>query len=123
MKTKFALLGLIAGLSAAISLPAQARIEGADVKPLIVAGDPAGTPPDSPTNRVDPNTASSAFSGVVSINIRYDDQSFICSGTLVSKRHVVTAGHCVDTDGTGKLIDLTKPGSDVRAVFNASPTP
>ena len=76
----------------------------------------AGAPPDSPTARIDPNTPTSAFSGVVSINIRYDGQSFICSGTLVSARDVVTAGHCVDTDGKGTLIDLNKAGNDVRVV-------
>ncbi len=86
----------------------------------IVAGDPNGSPPDSPANRVDPNTSTSPFSGVVSVNVRYDGKSFICSGTLVSRRDVVTAGHCLDTDGQGTLIDLTKPGSDVRVVFNAS---
>ena len=86
----------------------------------IVAGDPNGVAPDSPANRVDPNTSTSPFSGVVSVNVRYDGKSFICSGTLVSRRDVLTAGHCLDTDGQGTLIDLTKPGSDVRVVFNAS---
>lgn len=63
---------------------------------------------------------------VVSINIRYDGLSFICSGTLVSKRDVVSAGHCVDTDGLGHVIDISKSfamsGKDVRVVFNSEPT-
>jgi hypothetical protein len=85
--------------------------------PLIVAG----APPDSPANRVDPNNPSSPFSGVVSINIRYaNGDSFICSGALVSSRDVVTAGHCLDSDGQGHLIDIGAPLNDVRVVFNAS---
>lgn len=93
-----------------------------DVSPLIVSG----APPDSPGARVDGNTAASPFSGVVSINIRYDGKSFICSGTLVNKRQVVTAGHCVDTDGQGHIIDVSQSyaasGKDVRVVFNSNGT-
>jgi len=101
---------------------ALSNLPGSPV-PLIVAG----APPDSPAARVDPNLPTSPYSGVVSINIRYSGLSFICSGTLVSKRDVITAGHCIDTDGNGTVIDVSKPfavsGNDVRVVFNSQPTP
>ncbi|MGZ5201795.1 MAG: trypsin-like serine protease [Telluria sp.] len=89
-------------------------ITGGTVTPVITAG----ALPDSPAARVDANTASSAFSGVVSINIQYSGQSYLCSGALVGKRTVVSAGHCVDTNGNGAVVDLNKPGSSVRVVFN-----
>lgn len=90
-------------------------VKGGTFTPVITAG----ALPDSPSAHVDPNTPSSDFSGVVSINIRYDGLSYICSGALVGKRSVVSAGHCVDTDGNGTLVDLKKPGADVRVVFNS----
>ncbi len=95
-----------------------AATPGSVVTPTITSG----ALPDTPGAHVDPNVASSKFSGVVSINIRYDGQSFICSGALVGKRQVVSAGHCVDTNGNGSYVDLNKPGSDVRVVFNSAPT-
>ena len=114
----YLLVGFVAAGSA-IAGPIASAMPGMTVVPLIVAG----APPDSPAARVDPNLPTSPFSGVVSINIRYAGQSFICSGTLVSKRDVVTAGHCVDTDGQGHVIDITQAGNDVRVVFNAQPNP
>lgn len=114
-RAAFAALPMVV-LAAAPGASQASVVSGGTLTPLIVAG----ASPDSPSNRIDSNTAASAFSGVVSINIRYDGKSFICSGTLVSKRDVVTAGHCVDTNGNGQVIDITKPGSDVRVVFNAS---
>ncbi|MBN8505336.1 MAG: trypsin-like serine protease [Burkholderiales bacterium] len=105
---------------------------------LIVAGDPNGVPPDSPTLRIDPNVPTSPWSGVVSINIRYSTgtvgsaSSFICSGAFVSPIHIVTAAHCIDTgagNGTGtpivigdRLAGVAGVG-DVRAVFNTPGTP
>ena len=112
---KIAGLTMVAG-ALAIGASAQASvITGGTINPLVTSG----ALPDSPAARVDANTSASPFSGVVSINIRYDGESFICSGALVGKRQVVSAGHCVDTDGNGTVIDINKPGSDVRVVFNS----
>jgi hypothetical protein len=111
----------IAVTTMAAGTQAQAAVVGTSgsLTPLIVSG----ALPDSPDNRVDPNVASSPFSGVVSINIRYYNaagvrESYICSGALVGKRQVVSAGHCVDTNGNGALVDINRPGQDVRVIFN-----
>jgi hypothetical protein len=107
-------IALTAGAFAGMGSAHASVIEGGTFTPLITAG----ALPDTPAAHVDPNTAASPFSGVVSINIRYDGQSFICSGALVGKRQVISAGHCVDTDGNGTLVDIHKTGSDVRVIFN-----
>jgi hypothetical protein len=115
------LLGFVFAAGAVLGAGPAANasvIDGGTFKPLITSG----ALPDSPGAHVDPNSPGSAFSGVVSINIRYDQQSYICSGALVGKRQVVSAGHCVDTNGNGAIVDLNKPGSDVRVIFNSNGT-
>lgn len=117
----------VAGFTVGLASNASATIVLRDnVQALITAG----APPDSPGARVDQNTPASEFSGVVSINIRYPNgqggtSSYICSGTLVGKRQVVTAGHCVDTNGQGQIIDVSQPfavsGNEVVVIFNAEP--
>jgi len=113
---KVAPAAIAAGLLS-LALPVAASvITDGHFSPAITAG----APPDSPAAHVDPSTPASPFSGVVSINIRFDSQSYICSGALVGKRSVISAGHCVDTDGNGTLINLSTPGADVRVVFNSN---
>ena len=97
---------------------------GGSIVPLVLAGQL----PDTPAARVDSNSPTSPFSGVVSINIRYNvtdpvtgvvtRDSFICSGSMVSATQVLSAAHCVDTTGAGQVINLSTPGSDIRVVFN-----
>jgi len=91
----------------------QATIESP--QPVMVAGDAEGTPPDSPSIRVDANSASSTWSGVVSISI---GGQFICSATPISRRHVLSAGHCVDSNNNG----TNDFGTNITIVFNHSGT-
>lgn len=70
--------------------------------PVIVAGDPNGSPADSPSNRVDLNTTSSPFAGVGSVQVNTRRGTYIGSGTPISSRHVVTAGHVVDINNDGR---------------------
>lgn len=74
-----------------------------DVQATIVAGSPTGSPADSPTNRVDPNTTTSPFAGVGSIEIRTRRGAYICTGTPIDDNHVVTAAHCLDINSDGVI--------------------
>jgi hypothetical protein len=135
---KFSLLAVSAGVLLAMGTQAHAGV-GGTLTPMmgtatlpdtsVIANIVGGAPPDSTTAHIDANVASSAFSGVVSINIRYSGSSYICSGTLVNAYQVVSAGHCVDTAAAGSpfsLIDISQPyatsGKDIRVVFNSSGT-
>ncbi|MFW6114248.1 MAG: trypsin-like serine protease, partial [bacterium] len=86
-----------------------------EVKPAIIAGDPDGDPPDSPSQRVDPNTPDSRFAGVGSLEVRGEHNSYISTGTAISPLHVLTAAHSVDLDNNG-TIDVTPE----NVVFNVN---
>jgi hypothetical protein len=76
----------------------------ADVfQPMVIAGSPKVAPGDSTDQRVDPNTTSSPFAGVGSIQVQTKATSFIGTGTVIGKRSVLTAAHVVDLNNDGKV--------------------
>jgi hypothetical protein len=70
-----------------------------DLRPMIVAG----APPDSPAMRVDPNTTTSPFAGVVSIEIMSGLGTFLCSGAPFTSLRILSAAHCLDLDDNGTI--------------------
>ena len=92
-----------------------------DVQKLIVAGSPSLSPPDSPAARVDPNTTTSPFAGVGSLQIRSGSSSYICTGTVIGAEYVLTAGHCLDINNNGS-IDVTPPDVTFNLNFGGSLT-
>lgn len=88
---------------------------GSTANPLLVSGSPFDpVNPDSPDARIDANVPTSPFAGVVSLYMETADGGFICSGTVVNKRQVLTAGHCVDPSGKGVTDGITR----ARVLFN-----
>ncbi|MFT5635583.1 MAG: secreted trypsin-like serine protease [Cognaticolwellia sp.] len=87
-------------------------------------GDGSLSPGDAVDNLVDANNSSSRFTGVVSLNPIRGGSSYICTGTAISSYHILTAAHCVDSDGTGNVLDINNSasGDDMNVFFNASST-
>jgi Ca2+-binding RTX toxin-like protein len=83
--------------------------------PTILAGDPNGNPPDSPDQRIDPNTKTSPFAGVGSVSVsRPGTGDFLGTGTPISRRHILTAAHLFDLVNDDGTNDVT-PGD---VIFN-----
>lgn len=80
---------LLFGLLGA-GLPGAAR--------AILGGDPAGTPPDPPTHRIDTNSQDSPWAGVGSLAVAAAgtaQRSGIYTASCIDARHIVTAAHVV----------------------------
>ncbi len=126
MQVKLAAVAFAALVAAAPAMAGQSVVSsflsGSSVERAILAGDGDAFNNYVPSNRVDPNVLTSPFSGVVSINIRFDigtsqQAGYICSGALLGNYHVLTAAHCIDSGDAGTPITLNA-SNDVRVVFN-----
>lgn len=81
--------------------------------PAIIAGNLDDFPNGAPI------VPDGEFTGVVSVFIDYGDAGgFICTGSVIGQRQIITAAHCVDETGTGQVIDLNNPDYEVLAIFN-----
>ena len=100
----FTLLAVGLVILGGISQPAVSKTDDITYHSLIVAGDPDGSPADSPTDRVIDNTdTSSPFAGVGSVRADVGSSTWLGSGTPISRWHVLTAGHVVDINDDGFL--------------------
>lgn len=131
LKTKKSMFGLLAtvigGASLVVSNPVLAsQFDNIDIlrqsiDPTIVAGAPSPVSTggaDSPGQRVDPNNAASPFSGVVSISIREGNAGYLCSGAAINSTTILSAAHCVDSDGHGHVVDLNNPNNVITVIAN-----
>jgi len=102
-------LCLSAAVSRADTLPLGPGLGLANPQPLIVAGASSGTPADSPSLRVDANTTTSPFAGVVSVEVHGTSGTYLGSGTFISSTQILTAGHMIDLNNNGTI--AVAPGS------------
>jgi len=119
LKNKVSLFGLSGILLLSVNVSAG-LIDVNKITPTITGGNSDGalTAEENLAKKIDQNNLSSPFNGVVSIASFNDDQGSICSGTAISKRHILTAAHCVDADGTGTEISLDIGQNYVDSIFN-----
>jgi hypothetical protein len=121
-------------LSTLVAETPTTAVDNGDFRAVIVAGDPNGSPPDSPANRVDANVATSPFAGVGSLRINTRHGAYICTAAPFDATHVLTAAHCLDINNDGRSdkkdgitsvyfqlnLDTDTPGDQIDASIRAS---
>ncbi|MEW6990518.1 trypsin-like serine protease [Colwelliaceae bacterium 6441] len=66
---------------------------------------------------VDANVPTSDFTGVVKLQMQIQGSYYTCTGTAISQRHILSAAHCVDSNGQGTTMDISN-GDQLLAIFN-----
>ncbi len=112
---------LLAGglLASQLAVAGPLTYEGAAVNPRVLAGSENNFVSGGGIEGGAPFVPAGEFTGVVSIFIDADTTTpggGICTGSVISNKHIITAAHCVDTPG-GAAIGLG-PTSTITAVFN-----
>lgn len=122
---KRSLLGAVSIASLAISGHASADlltpgIDNSNAQAYIAVGNGDNSLPraDNLARITDPNTQASPFNGVVSLYMEIQGATYICTGSALNKRHILSAAHCVDENGQGQVMDLSDPNNDLLVVFN-----
>jgi len=88
----------------------------------ILGGVPDGMPPDSPENRIDPNTTASAFAGVGSLTIfQAGSEEVIAHFTAaaIDPWHVLTAAHAVAGRSPGDVRFNLNYGGEMTHMIRA----
>lgn len=123
------LFGAVSFASLAVSSQASAdlltpNIDNSNAQAYIAVGngDNGLSRADNLNRITDPNTADSPFNGVVSLFMNIQGTGYICTGTALNKRHILSAAHCVDENGQGQVMDLSDPNNDLLVVFNSNGT-
>jgi len=108
------------GASAQASIIDGGLVDTTNAQAYITAGngDNSLSREDALDVRTDANVPSSRFTGVVSIQIKKNNNYFICTGTAVTTHHILTAAHCVDSNGQGQVVDLNDPSYEINVAFN-----
>lgn len=115
------ILGMsLAGAANASLISGSSLVNNSDADAYISAGngDNSMSRSDALDTRTDANNLNSRFTGVVSLFINRGGRGFICTGTAITQKHIITAAHCIDSNGQGQTLDITDPNNSVSVVFN-----